>query len=168
MSSDLAMAFGDLGQILAVCPCCQDIFYVSESRPYLVGKRPKSVVDRLRAASQKLDREEEALNLIEYELRERAAMAGRLTAKKLLRKIDPVFSGAGYDPQDVKVIFNPVTYIVFQGLATNDLRKVTLLAHQAQDTTTERVHKSIERTIERGNFEFRVLRVDDQGQVFSE
>ena len=168
MSSDLALAFGELGQILAVCPCCQDIFYVSESRPYLVGKQPKSIVDRLRAASQKLDREEAALNLIEDELRERAAKSGLRTAKKLLRKIDPVFSGAGYDPQDVKVIFNPVTYIVFQGLATRALRKVTLLAHRANDTPTERVHKSIERTIEKGNFEFRVLRVDDEGQVFSE
>jgi hypothetical protein len=32
-----------------------------------------------------------------------------------LRKIDPIFRGAGFDMQDVRVVFNPVTYVVFDG-----------------------------------------------------
>src|SRR5882672_9649504 len=110
MKSPLGRAFSELGHVLGVCPCCGDLFYLSEARPYLSGKRPHSEIDKLRVEEQKLDRIEEKLNEIEGELREIAAKAGQRTAKKLLKKIDPIFSSAGYDPQDVKVIFSPVSY----------------------------------------------------------
>jgi predicted Holliday junction resolvase-like endonuclease len=168
MDSNLAAIFSELGQILAVCPCCGEIFYVSEARPYLAGKKPKSVVERLRADERRLDRLEESLENLENDLRERAAKAGLRTAKRLLKKIDPVFSGAGYDPQDVKVIFNPVTYVVFDGLAKGNLRKVMLMAREAEDVITEQVHRSIDRAVRSGNIEFKTLRVDSQGQVFSD
>ena len=82
-----------------------------------------------------------------------------------MRKIDPVFSGAGYDPQDVKVIFNPVTYVIFDGMSQRELRKVQLLARPPQNRVTERIQSSIEQTVNRGNVEFRTLRVDNCGRV---
>jgi predicted Holliday junction resolvase-like endonuclease len=106
--------------------------------------------------------------LAEAAVREKSKAAGRLTAKALLKKIDPVFSGSGFDPQDVKVMFHPVSYIVFDGLAEDNLREITLLANAPQDEATKRVHSSIDRAIEKGNYEFKVLRVDALGQVFSE
>ena len=168
MNTSIATSFGQLGQILTICPNCADIFYLSESRPYLKGSRPKCVVDRLRAESRKLDALEEKLDLMETALREQAALEGLRAAKKSLKRIDPLFSGSGYDPQDVKVIFNPVSFIIFQGLAEKNLRNVTLLATAAQDAATERVHKSIELAVQRGNFDFKVLRVDAQGIVSTE
>src|SRR5438045_3787825 len=36
----------------------------------------------------------------------------------------PVFSGSGYDPQDVKVMFDPVTYVVFHGMSQGDVTEV--------------------------------------------
>ena len=170
MDSRLTTIFSELGRILAICPDedCGHIFYLSEARPYLKGKQPKSIVDKLRAIERLLDKQEETLQLVEDVLRERAAKAGLRTAKTLLRKIDPVFSGAGYDPQDVKVIFNPITYIVFHGLAKDRLHKVRLLATPPTDQSTERIHKSIDQTISRGSYEFKVLRVDPQGQVTSQ
>lgn len=170
MNADLAASFRKLGPILAVCPCpcCQSIFYVSESRPFLVGKRPSSIVDRLRLAERRIEEQQEALMLIESELREKAAKAGLRATKKLLKKIDPVFSGSGYDPQDVKVIFSPVTYVVFDGLSSANVEKIKLLAHRPQDAATEKIQRSIERTIQNGNFEFRVLRVNNEGQVSPE
>lgn len=168
MNSGLSATFGQLGRIVTVCPECDSIFYLSEARPYLTGAQPKSVVDRLRAAARRLDREEEALALMEDEVRARSHTSGRKAAKEMLKKIDPLFSGAGIDPQDVKVIFHPVSYVVFQGLAEDNLRKVTLLANAPEDTATERVHTSIDQAITKGNCEFKVLRVDAGGQVTSE
>jgi predicted Holliday junction resolvase-like endonuclease len=92
--------------------------------------------------------------------------AGLQATKRLLRKIDPVFSGAGYDPpQDVKVLFNPVTYVVFDGMSQRKLSKIELLARSPQNRATERIQNSIEQALSRGNVEFRTLRVDDRGRI---
>jgi predicted Holliday junction resolvase-like endonuclease len=81
-----------------------------------------------------LDDEEQKLANIEASLREKAAAAGLRTAKKLLKKIDPVFSGGGYDPHDVKVIFDPVPYVVFSGMSRGQIRDIVLLARPPETT----------------------------------
>ena len=164
-SPRLAKAFDALGQLMGVCPCCGDLFYVSEARPFYEGQKPQSVLDRLRAEERRLDCAEEKLDEIESDLRETAARAGLKATKRLLRKIDPVFSGAGYDPQDVKVIFNPVTYVVFDGMSQRNLKNVQLLATPPENAATEQLQNSIAKAVDGGNVEFRTLRVDDRGRV---
>lgn len=165
MSGDLGQIFTELGNVLGVCPCCGELFYLSETRPYLAGKEPHSVVDRLRRAERRLQREEDRLSEIEDMLREKAATAGLRTAKKLLKTIDPVFSGAGYDPHDVKVIFDPVTYIVFNGMSRGAVRDIVLLAKPPESATAERVHTSIGDAIRNGNCEFKTLHIGNDGKV---
>src|SRR5437868_3300468 len=101
-SPRLAKVFDTIAQLMGVCPCCGELFYVSEARPFYDGQKPESVLDRLRHEERRLDEVKEKLDEIESDLRETAARAGLQATKRLLRKIDPVFSGAGYDPQDVK------------------------------------------------------------------
>ena len=134
---------------------------------YLDGSQPHSIVDTLRAAESRLDRAEDNLSIVENALRVASAKAGLRKAKRLLRKIDPVFSGAGYDPQDVKVIFDPVTYVVFDGMSKGALSEITLLATPPADSATEDLQSSIARTIKNGNFEFKTLLVDNEGLVIS-
>jgi predicted Holliday junction resolvase-like endonuclease len=100
------------------------LFYLSEARPYLRGRQPRSIVDSIRAEELRLERAEERLDQIEGALREKAAEAGLRAAKKLQKKIDPLFSGSGYNPHDVKVIFDPVTYVVFHGMGGGRLREI--------------------------------------------
>ena len=108
---------------------------------------------------------EQRLDDIEGKLRKRAARAALRASKRLLRKIDPIFSGSGYNPQDVKVMFNPVTYVVFDGMSQGDVREVQLLATPAQNRVSEQIQSSIEQIVKQGNFEFRTLRVDYHGRV---
>lgn len=167
MSVGLSGIFSELGHILGVCPCCSEIFYLSEARPFMRGKRPRWIVDTLRTTETRLDQAAEKLDEIENALRVKAAAAGLKNAKKLLKKIDPVFSGAGYDPQDVKVIFSPVTYVVFDGMAKSKLKKITLLAKPPEDSGAERIQKSIQSAVKNGNYEFKTLHVDGEGKVIS-
>ena len=76
MPGGIGELFSGLGHVLCVCPQCCDMFYLSEARPYLSGKQPRSILDDLRLEESKLDRAEERLNEIEEELREAAAKAG--------------------------------------------------------------------------------------------
>ena len=165
MSAGIGELFSQLGRVLCVCPRCSDMFYLSEARPYLAGKQTRSILDNLRLEESRLDRAEERLNEIEDELREAAAKAGLRAAKRALKKIDPVFSGSGYNPHDVKVIFDPVTYVVFHGIGAGRLREIVLLARPPESATGERLHNSIGVAVKSGNFEFRTLHVDRDGNV---
>ena len=100
----LGEIFAALSQLMGVCPCCGELFYLSDARPYYEGHKPHCSLDNLRAEEYRLQEAEERLDELEDKLRERAAKAGLRATKRLLRKIDPVFSGAGYDPQDVKIV----------------------------------------------------------------
>jgi predicted Holliday junction resolvase-like endonuclease len=99
------------------------------------------------------------------ELREAAAKVGLRTAKSALKKIDPVFSGAGYNPHDVRVIFDPVTFVIFDGMGSGRLREIVLLAKGAESGSGERLQNSIKRAVKAGNYEFRTLHVDKEGKV---
>jgi predicted Holliday junction resolvase-like endonuclease len=167
MPASVGDLFGQIGRILCVFPECSDLFYLSEARPYLDGRRPRSIVDAFRAEESKLDRAEERLDEIEAELREAAAKLGLRAAKRALKKIDPVFSGAGYNPHDVRVIFDPVTYVIFDGMGSGRLREIVLFARQADSASGERLQNSIRRAVKAGNYEFRTLHVDKDGKVAS-
>ena len=163
----LASLFGQLNRIMTVCPNpeCGELFYLAEANPYPSLKQEKSIIDRIRAEELKLENLEEQLALAESALRQKAAKLGLRAAKKALRTIDPVFSGSGYDPQDVKVLFDPITYVVFDGLAGRSVKQIVLLTEPAEDRETEQIHRSIESTVKAGNVDFHTMRVDGSGAV---
>jgi predicted Holliday junction resolvase-like endonuclease len=165
MSFGAAKVFGEIGHVLGLCPHCASLFYLSEARPYLAGKQPHTIVDELRAQERRLDRAEERLNEIEATLREKAADAGLRAAKRALKRIDRMFSGGGYNPHDVKVIFDPVPYVIFNGMGAGSTREIILLAKPPESTATERLQNSIKQAVKEGNLEFRTLHVDREGKV---
>jgi len=70
---------------------------------------------------------------------------------------------AGHEPQLTivgAVIFNPVNYVVFDGLAGRSLKRILLRARPPDDGKTERLHRSIEVSVDKGNIGFKTLRVD--------
>jgi predicted Holliday junction resolvase-like endonuclease len=166
-AANLAEMFSQLGHILGVCPHCGYLFYLSEAHPHLAGKQPHPIVDALRAEERRLARAEERLDEIEEALRELAAKAGLRAAKEVLKKIDPVFSGSGYNPHDVKVVFDPVGCVVFDGIGTGRTREIVLLSRPPESSATGRVQNSIRKAVRNGNFEFKTLHVDREGNVAS-
>lgn len=163
--SPFATAFEQINQILGICPCCGDLFRLADARPYLKGKKPHSVLDDLENEELRVERAEERLDEREAELREKAKISGLRSAKALLKKIDPIFSGKGIDPQDVKVIFDPIEYVVFDGLNSAVTTRIVLSAGPPENRHQEKVQKSVARTLKRGDIQFHTLRVSDDGQI---
>jgi predicted Holliday junction resolvase-like endonuclease len=58
-----------------------------------------------------------------------------------------------------------VTYIVFDGMAKGEVTEVQLLAMPPQNGAMALLQNSIDRAIQRGNVEFRTLRVGPDGGV---
>jgi predicted Holliday junction resolvase-like endonuclease len=165
MQSTLGHLFGEFGHILGICPCCGELFRLTDARPYLKRKPMRSPLDDIEEEEGRLARAGERLDDREAEHRERAAILGQRRAKRRLRNIDQTFSGSGLDPQDVKVIFDPVEYIVFDGMSNGSVKRVVFMAHPPTNRYEEGVTASLDRTVKRGNYEFKTLRVTDDGKI---
>jgi len=165
---NLPKAFDEFNSILVICPCCGEISRVSDTRPYLKGAKPHTRFDQLDAESRALDRIEARLEERLERIREKAQERGWKKARGRLKKLDPTFSGSGLEPQDVKVIFDPVEYVVFDGMTKNALRQVLLIGEHAANRIQERIHTSLQQTLKRGNVEFATLRVTEDGRVEKE
>jgi predicted Holliday junction resolvase-like endonuclease len=165
MKATVGAIFSEFAHILGICPRCGALFRLGDVRPYLIGKRPHSILDDLDAAEARIDRAMERLDEQEAMLRARAKEAGLKQAKRQLRKIDPIFSGSNLDPQDVRVIFDPVEYVVFDGMQREHLRRILLLGHPPASREAERVQRSLSRAIGKGNVDFKTLRVTPEGAL---
>ena len=163
MAIALGDIFGQFNHIFGICPCCGEPFRLNDARPHIRDRYPRSVFDDIDSEEERIDRAVERLEEQEMLLRAKAKEAGLKQAKKRLQKIDSVFSGARLDPQDVKVIFDPVEYVVFDGMKGGELRRILLLGHPPTSRPRELLLKSIEQTIEKGNISFKTLRILEDG-----
>lgn len=153
------------GHILGICPCCGELFRLTDARPYLRSKPAIPALDKIEEDEQRLVHAEQHLDEVEDELWKRAKAVGERAAKKQLKQIDLTFSGCGIDPQDVKVLFDPVEYIVFDGMNNGRIRRVVLMARAPTNRYEEKLTRSIDRTVTKGNIEFKTLRILSDGKL---
>lgn len=98
-----------------------------------------------------------------------AAKEGRKNAMKIAKKIDPVFSPRNLNPDDAKVIFHPIDYIVFKGMNPDRaIKKVILLDRTARSRDHRAVQRSVERAVSKERYEWQTIRVKEDGSVKSE
>ena len=168
----LARTIDGIQEILAICPCCGEIFRLVEGK-FVFPKKPLrlsqyldllALEKRISVGEERFGRAEERFwERLELQ-RERLARKGQKQAKRTLKKIDPIFSGRAIDPQDVKVIFDPVEYVIFHGLnSPNGVGYVEFISRQPESRRQETITNSIDRTIKNGNVSFETLRLRNDG-----
>lgn len=159
-------------EILAICPCCGEIFRLVEGKFIFPQKRPKTceylelvaLEDNLSEEDERLAAAEERFEEKLENQRQQLAEQGRAQAKHKLKKIDPIFSAKNIDPQDVKVIFDPVEYTIFHGLNSGiGVDCVEFVSRSPTNRTQEAIVGSIDKTIRNGNVEFETLHMKDDG-----
>lgn len=166
MKSDILKLFTLQRQLFGVCPKCNDLFRLSDSKIYLKKKPVSDWMDELDLKGQRLERLSEKLDEKEGELRERAREKGRREAQRVIRRIDPVFTPRKLDPDDAKVIFHPIDYVVFNGMKKgSSMRNIVLLDRQEKGKAHRSLQRSIERVVERDNYEWQTLRVKEDGKI---
>lgn len=80
-----------------------------------------------------MGRAEERFEEQEDAIRQEAQERGRRRLPRLLRKAESIFSVRGYYPQDVKSLFDPVDFIIFDGMNRHkDVRRVVLFDGPAE------------------------------------
>jgi predicted Holliday junction resolvase-like endonuclease len=101
----------------------------------------------------------------EDRIREAARQKGQLMARRRLRKLATWCTQGRFDPNDVKVIFDPVEYVVFAGLNARGCSRIAFVDRPPRTSHKERVLRSLERAIKGGNVEWHTYRVTDAGDV---
>lgn len=169
MSSNIVRFFAVQRSIFGLCPCCGELFRLSDSRVFLKTRPKKDWMDILRARDARLDGVEEQIDDAEEALREKARIVGRRSARLAVRRIDPVFAPRRLNADDAKVLFHPVDYVVFRGMKEQGtIKEIILLDGETRAPDRIRLQKSIEKVIEMGNYEWLTVRVQDDGSVVEE
>lgn len=161
-----------LQEVLAVCPCCGDIFRLVEGK-FLFPQKPTrtceyfQVVDlenRVAGEEERTDAAEERFEESLQAQQQALIELGRKEAKRKLKKIDPVFSRRDIDPQDVKVIFEPVEFVIFHGMnSIEGVDHVEFVSRSPDSRLQEATVRFIEQTIRNGDVDFETLRLKDDG-----
>ncbi len=166
MNADIIKFFTAQRHIFGICPRSGGFFRLSDCRIFLKEKPALDWMEKLHLQGRKLDEAEVKLDTREEELRERAREKGRQLARLAVRKIDPIFTPRKLNPDDAKVIFHPIDYIVFNGMKNAEtIKNIVLLDRQTRQANQRSAQRSIERVIERGNYEWRTLRVREDGKI---
>ena len=166
MESDVLKFFALQRQIFGICPKCQDFFRLSDCKIYIKKKPVADWMDKITLEEDRLDDAEEKLEEKKKDLQKKAQEKGRKRAQLVVKKIDPIFTPRKLDPDDAKVIFHPIDYIVFNGMKKADsIKNIILLDRQEKGTEHRALQKSIEKVVERENYEWQTLRVQEDGKI---
>ena len=166
MQSDMVKFFALQRQVFGICPCCGEFLRLSDCTVFLKRRPVTDWMDELAKKQDRVDRGFEKLGEKEEELREVAREKGRRLARKTVRKIDPIFTPRKLNPDDAKVLFHPVDYIVFDGMKNKKvIRGIVLLDRKAGTKQHRTLQRSIEKTIEKEHYDWATVQVADDGSI---
>jgi len=166
MRNDILEFFQLERQIFGICPKCGRFFRLSECKIHIKEKKTLDWLGELMKKFEVVEKAEEKLDETEEEIREQARVKGRKQALRVVRKIDPIFTPRGLNPDDAKVLLHPIDYIVFNGMKdSGKMKNIVLLDRERKDASFRKLQRSIEKTIESGNYEWQTIRIDEGGKI---
>ena len=169
MIRDVLFFFAAQRNIFGICPRSGELFRLSDCKVYLKARPKKDWMDKMDAIGRKLDLAEEKLEQTEESMREKARRKGRRLANLAIRQIDSVFTPRQLNPDDAKVIFHPVDYVVFCGMkGDGPIKRIVLLDRIPKSSEHRRIQDSIATTIEKQRYEWRTIRVHQDGRISEE
>jgi predicted Holliday junction resolvase-like endonuclease len=151
--------------IFGICPKSGDIFRLSDCKVFLKSKPKRDWKDKLDHESHRLQGVEDKLDELESKLRESARKKGRQQAATLVKSIDPVFTPRNLNPDDAKVVFHPVDYIVFNGMKADSLKNLLLLDRSVASGDRKTLQRSVEKVVNKGDYEWVTISVKEDGTV---
>ncbi|MGH7552477.1 MAG: Holliday junction resolvase-like protein [Longimicrobiales bacterium] len=166
MKSPLVATFRDFRRIRGVCPCCGEVFRLTDLMIAYRARPPVTWLDKLEEDEDRQQQAEDKFAEDEQQIRELAKERGRWALPRLLREAEPVFAYRGYFVHDVKPLCDPVDCIVFDGMNTAPaVRCVALFDGLALGRLREHVQRSIRGALETGNCPRKTVRMGKDGRV---
>ncbi|MDR7400571.1 MAG: Holliday junction resolvase-like protein, partial [Armatimonadota bacterium] len=130
----LVVALRELQSVLCICPCCGELFRLSEARLFYASPPRRTWFDDLQREKERLQRAEDRFEEERQKLGEMSRQSVERKLRRALRERDPVLTPRGYYPKDARPLLDPVDFVVFDGMNLRGrVREVVLLDHVAED-----------------------------------
>lgn len=166
MKSDIPEFFSIQRQIFGICPRSGEFFRLSDCKVYLRAKPVHDWMDKLNSESARLDAVEEKIEEKREVMKEKAREKGRRLARLAVKRIDPIFTPRRLNPDDAKVVFHPIDYIVFNGMKEAEtIKDVALLDRKTDSRDRRALQDNIGDVISKGDYEWLTLRVREDGSI---
>lgn len=161
--SDLPLFLKESRHIFSVCPECLAVHRLSQLQLSSKGRYKPDWMDEIEQEMGKLSGRMEKLEERAREFRMQAKeRAERTELPRLLNRVAPVFVKQRIDPRDVRTLFHPVEFVIFEGMnSESGVRGVTFI----QIGGPSAISRSIEKAIDGGNYGWNTLKIADDGRV---
>ena len=87
---------------------------------------------------------------------------------KLLKRVVPTFADRKLNPQDIKTVFHPIDFVVFDGLKNDKVDRVLFLDRKTEDASRASIQESITNAIGTESVSWETLRVSETGTITRE
>ena len=156
-------------QIFGVCPHSGEVFRLSYCQVYVKSRKKPEIdwLQKIENSQRRIENANENLKEREEDIREAARIAGRSEATKMVKKIDKIFHPLKLNPDDTKVVFHPVDFIVFNGMKSGQMKNLIFM-DKVKANSDQRLHTSIQKVVEKGNYEWITLRIEENGNIKQE
>jgi predicted Holliday junction resolvase-like endonuclease len=131
------------------------------------GAAPKTWLDAHESKIRGIEEKETAFGKKEQTLRDAAVERGRKRVPKLVCKcIDSDIAKLKYHPYDIKAVYHPVDFVVFNGLDKKEkLDDITFLSRKTNNEALNKIRMSVESAVNKEKYDWRVARVSIEGKV---
>jgi len=159
--------FQNFRQILCLCPCCGDIHRLSDLHLRYKGAIKKTWLDTYNAKEEKLQKQEDNFLEKEKKLREKAREQGRKLAQETIKKLlAPEFKRLRLNPYDIKPLLHPIDFLVFKGMNEQEtIDKIILLSKNSKNKDLNAIRCSVKDVIQKGEYDWKTIRVDEAGKM---
>ena len=166
MESPFLDMFNSMKIVHCVCPNCNKISRVSDLRLSSNDKSAKTWLDKYDSKITSIEKKEEKYLEEENSIREKARERGRAMVPDLIKKsMDEKFAKLKYDPYDIKALLHPIDFVVFDGNHQEMLKNIVLMSRKTQNENLLRLHKGIAQAVKDKKYDWKVVRVSEDGQV---
>ena len=156
--------FQQLRKTFVSCPCCGQVYRLSDSHIFNGSKPNKDWKVRLEEEYQKISKREDALKSKISKLKTEAKDLGRSLAVSQVENYDNVFKPLGLAPIDCKNICHPVDFIVFNGMHSGQIKNLVFLDRK----NDSKVQSSIKACIENERYVWKTIRINNNGELTEE
>ena len=165
--------FQQLKTILCICPHCRSMLRLSDLNLRDKRKAPTTFLDEYDLKEKKIDKKDEGIGDKENKfaekekaVRDEAVKRGRSKVlKTVLNSMDGYFTKMKYNPYDIKPILHPVDFVIYEGMNEKKMNDVVFLSKKTNNPYIDKLHMSINETINKELYDFKVARIDIDGSV---
>ncbi len=151
--------FQQLRKTFVTCPCCGQVYRLSDSNIFSGTVPKKDWLSRLEEERIRIAKREEKLKSTIAKLKNEAKERGRNTAVEQVQNIDKVFAPLQLRAIDCKNICDPVDFIVFNGMHAGKVKNLVLLDRYKSG----RLQQSIREAVEQEKYSWKTIRIGTDG-----